>query len=221
MQRRCCACRRQAEGARAAGLKEMQGRLARQKKGAKDKGRRGQHQHAPAEQILGVGQGAANGRPAVVQARLVIHDRLAPTGLIGGIARHSVLPGRGMVEIPRHGALIPLSLLAVNSNATGAVRADARNSSMILKKNLRDTSKKQEAIFAQFCGSAGTGRASLWHAGPAMARSPTSGNAASDWVAELGERQTLSWGPGELLFRQGDEADCAYLLESGEVEVIV
>jgi phosphoserine phosphatase RsbU/P len=54
-----------------------------------------------------------------------------------------------------------------------------------------------------------------------MARSPTSGNAASDWVAELGERQTLSWGPGELLFRQGDEADCAYLLESGEVEVIV
>jgi hypothetical protein len=66
-----------------------------------------------------------------------------------------------MVEIPRHGALIPLSLLAVNSNATGAVRAGARNSSVILKKNLRDTSKKQEAIFAQFCGNAGTGRASL------------------------------------------------------------
>src|SRR5436305_1270930 len=44
---------------------------------------------------------------------------------------------------------------------------------------------------------------------------------ASDWVAELGEQQSLSWSAGEVLFRQGDAADCAYLLESGEVEVIV
>jgi sigma-B regulation protein RsbU (phosphoserine phosphatase) len=52
-------------------------------------------------------------------------------------------------------------------------------------------------------------------------RIPAIGNAAADWVAELGERQSLSWAAGEVLFRQGEEADCAYLLESGEVEVIV
>src|SRR5947199_4294234 len=54
-----------------------------------------------------------------------------------------------------------------------------------------------------------------------MMRSSVSGAAAGDWVAELGEQESLSWRAGEVLFRQGETADCAYLLEAGEVEVIV
>src|SRR4051812_10431571 len=54
-----------------------------------------------------------------------------------------------------------------------------------------------------------------------MMKISTGGTAAGDWVAALGRQERLSWRAGEVLFRQGDDADCAYLLESGEVEVIV
>src|SRR4051812_43882483 len=44
----------------------------------------------------------------------------------------------------------------------------------------------------------------------------------SDWVVgALDGAELRSWADGELLFRQGDSADCAYLLRQGTVEVIV
>jgi sigma-B regulation protein RsbU (phosphoserine phosphatase) len=42
------------------------------------------------------------------------------------------------------------------------------------------------------------------------------------WIAEsLDGAELCAWRDGDLLFRQGDVADCAYLLRAGEVEVIV